>query len=62
MTVLAWDGRFLAADQQADTSGIVRRSVKIRVAPGGHLIGHCGDKARGMAIETWYCEIGRAHV
>jgi hypothetical protein len=54
MTVIAWDGKTLAADQQASTNDTRRLSIKIRQLPSGVVIGSTGDQGRGSALELWY--------
>lgn len=41
MTIVAWDGKVLAADKQAQQAGVVSTVTKIYRVPGG-LVGFCG--------------------
>lgn len=53
MTVIAWDGKFLAADKRAYDNGTVFTTTKIlRVK--GHLIGSTGDNDSGIALKEWF--------
>ncbi|HOW46123.1 MAG TPA: hypothetical protein P5305_01545 [Rubrivivax sp.] len=52
MTVLAWDGKTLAADKQATSSGMKRTVTKVfRV--GELLVGVSGDLAHGLEMVEW---------
>lgn len=55
MTVIAWDGRYLAADRRGCRGD--RRSIplqKIRVlTPGSDVFGFCGTSALGQPWERW---------
>ncbi len=54
MTVIAWDGKSLAADRQA-TSGDCRREVtKIRRLKNGDLASFSGSEAGAREMMTWY--------
>lgn len=54
MSVIAWDGRVLAADKASTDNGLVRSTTKIRCLPDGTLIGSVGDVATGNLLEHWY--------
>ena len=52
MTIVAWDGRTLAADKRSTVAGLVRTVTKIwRV--NGTLVGGCGDAAFVLAVVDW---------
>lgn len=52
MTVIAWDGKTLAADKQVEWQGLPRTVTKIfRV--GNVLVGVSGDGAQGMDMIEW---------
>lgn len=52
MTVIAWDGRTLAADKQGTSAGHARTTTKIhRVADG--LVGLMGDGGHAYALLNW---------
>lgn len=53
MTVIAWDGRILAADKLADSAGLRRTVTKIR-AIRGHLVATSGNSARGVEVVAWW--------
>jgi hypothetical protein len=52
MTVIAWDGKTLAADKQATTSGLMRKVTKIRRI-NGRLFAVSGDWDRGQLMFDW---------
>ena len=52
MTVIAWDGKTLAADKRATFGTLIRTTTKIfRV--GDALAGYCGDAAFGEEMIAW---------
>lgn len=54
MTVIAWDGRTLAADREAGTQYLrYLRSTKIRRLPNGNLLGAAGDAAQAREMVAW---------
>lgn len=53
MTVIAFDGKTLAADKQADNGWTKHRTTKIRRA-GHFLIGSSGDADAGAALKVWF--------
>lgn len=52
MTVVAWDGKTLAADKMGDAGGLKRTTTKIRRFDGG-LFGSAGSASRGAEILAW---------
>lgn len=53
MTIIAWDGKVLAADKRATGDGMANRVTKIwRV--GEHLLATAGSIPAGMALRDWY--------
>lgn len=52
MTVVAWDGKTLAADKMGDAGGLKRTTTKIRRFDGG-LFGSAGTASRGAEIFAW---------
>lgn len=53
MTVIAWDGKTLAADKQM--GGDYPRTVtKLRRSAAGEIIGVCGWMNRGLVLMDWY--------
>jgi ATP-dependent protease HslVU (ClpYQ) peptidase subunit len=53
MTVIAWDGKTLAADRMMEMNGGKFPITKIRRLPDGTLIGSAGDTPRAMQIVEW---------
>ena len=56
MSVIAWDGKTLAADRQActgDTKATVRKIFKLE---SGEILAFAGDLDVGMAMKHWYEE------
>jgi hypothetical protein len=54
MTVIAWDGRTMAADKRMDCNGYPATVTKIYRMPDGALIGGCGDSDVISALRHWY--------
>lgn len=52
MTVIAWDGKTLAADKRA-TGGTITTVTKIRRTGDGRLMGVCGDGSVGRELMGW---------
>lgn len=55
MTVIAWDGRTLAADRLSNASGLARTTTKIW-RMNGHLIGASGIASRGRELAAWWAD------
>lgn len=55
MTVIAWDGRTLAADKQSTVHGYAERVTKIHRVPGG-LLGLCGAAYHAVQLLDWFRE------
>ena len=53
MTIIAWDGKTLAADRAATNCGYQRSATKIFRVPGG-IVGFAGDESRAMAFLEWF--------
>src|SRR4051812_1035464 len=53
MTVIAWDGKTLAADKRASSGGLMRTVTKIRRIY-GNLVGVSGDACHMEALFTWF--------
>lgn len=54
MSVIAWDGKVVAADRQA-TGGEMRRATKkIRRIGTGEILACTGDEAGGLEMMRWY--------
>lgn len=58
MSVVAWDGKTLAADRQATSCGLRTATHKARRLANGEVIAWVGDKDYGQALALWY-ERGR---
>ena len=55
MTVIAWDGKTLAADKQNTSCGHATTVTKIHRVPGG-LVGFTGNAGHAGALLTWFRE------
>jgi ATP-dependent protease HslVU (ClpYQ) peptidase subunit len=53
VTVLAWDGRNLAADKQSTADNLRRTVTKIHVVPEG-IVGFCGSTVAAAALLQWF--------
>lgn len=53
MTIIAWDGKTLAADKAATNCGYLRTVTKIYRVPSG-LVGFAGDGSRAFALLQWF--------
>lgn len=53
MTVIAWDGKSLAADKAATSVGYARTVTKIFEIPDG-LVGFAGDGDRCLELLNWF--------
>lgn len=53
MTILAWDGKTLAADKQCTIVGYAHTVTKIHRVPDG-IIGLCGSGPHSQAILAWF--------
>lgn len=53
MTVIAWDGKTLAADKRNTSYGYASTVTKIRRLPDGRLAGASGDCTLCMALLEW---------
>lgn len=54
MTVIAWDGKTLAADKRSTDCGQPRTTTKIVRAPDGALVAACGDTGMARALRAWW--------
>lgn len=52
MTIVAWDGKSLAADRLADAGGMKRTTTKIFRFDGG-LFGGCGSTSKCLEMFEW---------
>lgn len=53
MTVIAWDGKTLAADKQSTCSGSPSKVTKIYRVPGGR-VGFAGNALNARALLEWF--------
>jgi hypothetical protein len=53
MTTIAWDGKTLAADTRATSSGMPYRAVKLFALPDGSLFAGSGDYGQVCAVKEW---------
>lgn len=53
MTVVAWDGRSLAADKMTDFGGLWSTTTKVHAVPGGGAIATTGLAALGAELVNW---------
>ena len=56
MTVIAWDGKTLAADRQMTWADMRSTVNKLRQLPNGEVLAVTGDSARAVAVLRWYEE------
>lgn len=54
MTVVAWDGRTLAADKRMTNCGLSMTVTKLRRAESGDAMAVCGDYDTGEMLFAWY--------
>lgn len=54
LSVVAWDGKTLAADRQGSQGDLRFRTCKIRKLPNGDLVAFTGPLENGMAVALWY--------
>jgi len=54
MTVIAWDGKTLAADKQTNGDGTIGRTTKIFKADNGSILAFCGMAGHIPVLLEWY--------
>ena len=54
MTVIAWDGKTLAADRQGESGGLKSIVTKIFKLETGEIVGITGYLSEGLATIDWY--------
>lgn len=54
MTVIAWDGRILAADRQATNCGMKFAATKLHRMKDGSVAAASGDASGGIIMRQWY--------
>lgn len=53
MTIIAWDGKTLAADKQSTSVGYGSTVTKLFRVPGG-IVGFIGKESHAMALLAWF--------
>lgn len=54
MSVIAWDGKSIAADKQATCAGLRFKTTKLRKLASGTVLGWTGEQDSGEAVAKWY--------
>ena len=54
MTVIAWDGKTLAADKLACRGSIIEITTKLYEGRGGYALSFAGEAPKGMAMVKWF--------
>jgi len=54
LTVIAWDGKTLAADRQATSNGLIRAVTKIWRRGDGAIAGAAGGLAQSLIVREWW--------
>jgi ATP-dependent protease HslVU (ClpYQ) peptidase subunit len=54
MSVVAWDGKSIAADKQATNTGLRFRATKIRRLASGEVLAWTGGQDSGAIVSKWY--------
>ena len=54
MTVIAWDGRILAADKQETTNGVKFSTTKLKYLGNGDYAAATGNRNDCLAMMEWY--------
>lgn len=54
MSVVAWDGRTLAADKQSVAASKLSTCTKIRKIKNGEVLAWTGDMDKGLLLAKWY--------
>jgi len=54
MSVIAWDGKMIAADKQATCSGMRFTTTKMRRLPSGEVLAWTGEQDGGELLAIWY--------
>lgn len=59
MSVIAWDGKTIAADTMqvcADMRSAASKLMRVHTLAGFDVIGWCGDNEQGLLLARWYQE------
>lgn len=54
MSIVAWDGRTIAADRQMTAGNLILTTHKIRKLPNGDIVAWTGITENGLAVAEWY--------
>ena len=54
MSVIAWDGKTLAADKRTTYATSIATTTKIERMPDGALVGCAGNASLSMAVRAWF--------
>lgn len=58
MTVIAWDGKTIAADKRGVTAGLCITTTKLRRLNTGEILAWTGDQDSGEMVAAWYAAGG----
>lgn len=56
MTVIAWDGKTLAADKQGTSCGLKITLTKIKKLENGAVVAWTGKNEHGIELSRWYLD------
>lgn len=56
MSVVAWDGRTIAADKQMESGGKTATATKIRRISTGEVLAWTGSMEAGLTLARWYAD------
>lgn len=56
MSVVAWDGKTIAADKQATCAGLRFKTTKLRRLESGEVLAWTGDQDSGQIVAKWYSD------
>lgn len=56
MSVIAWDGKSVAADKQATNATLRFTTTKLRQLGDGTVLGWTGEQSCGEALAAWYAD------
>lgn len=56
MSIVAWDGKTLAADRQGTHYGLRRTIPKSKRLPNGDIVAWTGEAAQGLILSDWHVD------
>ena len=56
MSVVAWDGKSIAADKQATAGGLRHTTTKLRRLDSGEVLAWTGDQDSAGMVAKWYAD------